>query len=456
MTKWSPIVSTADQTGRRAFEAASAILVAVSEQDYPPPIANRRLHRRFEEPLLYAYWGLGQDEPLWTERAIEILNASIEDAATVSGYLGLHGGLCGLGWVVEHLSRLLAETSSSKEPSGTSDSTEIDCDEGDPNGEIDAVVSRTIRKLNWSRGYDLIGGLVGYGVYFLERLPARAAVEGIHRIIDHLDSLAEHTSQGVSWHTRPGILPDWQRTLCPSGYYNLGVAHGIPGIMHFLGESLAAGIGAERCQRLLEGSFQWLMAHQRPPGSLSRFDSWVTPERSSDSRLAWCYGDLGLMAVLLQVARRSGRSDWHEFAHSLLDHCLAWPVERSGILDAGLCHGAVGVAHIFNRIYQADGDPRCLEASLAWYERALAMRLPGTGVGGFLSFTRPDAAGPVVWEPSPAFLDGAIGVALGLLAALTPVPPGWDRMLQLSGSDRKRSSPIDPFCDPRNHGHPPQ
>jgi hypothetical protein len=42
----------------------------------------------------------------------------------------------------------------------------------------------------------------------------------------------------------------------------------------------------------------------------------------------------------------------------------------------------------------------------------------------------------VIWEPSRAFLDGAIGVALALLAALTPIEPQWDRLLQLSGCDR--------------------
>jgi hypothetical protein len=141
------------------------------------------------------------------------------------------------------------------------------------------------------------------------------------------------------------------------------------------------------------------------------------------------------MAVLLQVARRSGGSDRQEYADGMLDHCLAWPMERSGPVDAPLCHGAAGVGHVFNRIYQESGDERCREASLAWFERALAMREPGVGVGGYLAMTRPDPNGPVIWEPSPAFLDGAIGVALAFLAALT-VEPQWDRLLLLSGCDR--------------------
>jgi hypothetical protein len=38
-----------------------------------------------------------------------------------------------------------------------------------------------------------------------------------------------------------------------------------------------------------------------------------------------------------------------------------------------------------------------------------------------------------MWQETPEFLDGAVGVALAFLAAVTPVEPNWDRMLLLSG-----------------------
>jgi hypothetical protein len=229
-------------------------------------------------------------------------------------------------------------------------------------------------------------------------------------------------------------LPDWQREQCPNGYYNLGVAHGIPGIIHFLSEVSSAGVvDPQRAHRLLEGAVNWLIAQRRSSGSRSLFSSWIVPgEESSDCRLAWCYGDLGILAVLLQVARRAGRDDWQKFANSLLEHCLAWPDDQAGVVDPPLCHGAAGVAHIFNRIYQSHGDFRCRDAALAWYERTLAMRHAGAGVGGFFASTRPDPAAPIVWEARTAFLDGAIGITLALLAATTPVEPAWDRMLLLS------------------------
>jgi len=246
--------------------------------------------------------------------------------------------------------------------------------------------------------------------------------------------MAEVTDMGVTWRSSPELLPESYQSRCTRGYYNLGVAHGIPGIIYFLGQVSATNIvDQERCHRLLDGAMGWLISQQRPRTARSRFSSWILPgEEPSDSRLGWCYGDLGILAVLLQVARHADRRDWQEFAHDLLDHCLAWPADRTGVVDAPLCHGAAGVAHIFNRIYQSEGDSRCLTAALAWYKRALAMRQPGTGVAGFTSFTAPDPSGPIVWEANPGFVDGAIGIALALLAAMTPVEPRWDRSMLLS------------------------
>ncbi|MFZ0771836.1 MAG: lanthionine synthetase C family protein [Candidatus Sulfotelmatobacter sp.] len=441
MMRWSPILSSSDNILLPAREAVDAIAHAVMAKDYEPGKRETFRDSMYEEALLYGYLAVARNDLGWATRATERLNQAIDAANQQTGYLGLFGGLTGLGWTVEHISRLLNQLSfpaddeidsnAEAEDDGAEEEAAI---EEDLNAEIDAVVLRNLQRFTPSSPYDLISGLVGFGVYFLERLPKETAMQGIQAVFDHLETLAQHNVAGITWFSGPELLPDWQREQAPNGYYNLGVAHGIPGIIHFLSEvSATAIVDQGRSRRLLEGAVNWLLAQRRPSGSRSAFSSWIVPgQEPSDSRLAWCYGDVGILSVLLQVARRAGRDDWQKFANDLLDHCLAWPPDQAGVGDAPLCHGAAGVAHIFNRIYQSQGDSRCRDAALAWYQRTLAMRHPGTGVGGFSALTRPDPAAPIVWESSPAFLDGAIGVALALLAAMTPVEPAWDRMLLLS------------------------
>jgi len=416
------LLDASSKLASQAASAVDAIAQAILSGDYPRPTQLNRPHRSYENLLLYGYLAHAHPDTCWSGVAAKHLDAAIQRAYVLRDHIeifhtALYGGSCGLGWTIEHLVPL-----SNTEPDFAKSEQVA--------SQIDALVIRKLQKGRWKGKYDLIGGLVGYGVYFLERWPAESARLGIQLVVEQLAAAAERTGAGITWHTSPDLLPAWQRELAPRGYYNLGVAHGVPGVIQFLNEVAATGIDY-RALDLLQDAVRWLVAQQRPRGSLSRFSSWIATGDSSDSRLAWCYGDLGIAAVLLQVARREGRRDWQGFAYDLLDHCLEWNPERSGVKDAGLCHGAAGVAHIFNRIFQSEHDRRFGEASIGWFERTLAMRQTARGIGGFLQYTRPERSGPALWESSPAFLDGAIGIALALLAATTPVEPNWDRLLLL-------------------------
>lgn len=436
---WKAVLSRDHQLGAQAWDTVENIAQAVLKKEYSLRTSRKAAPALHEEGLLYAYVAIAADDIGWATRATECLNQAIDNASQMGSYLGLFGGLTGLGWTVEHVSDVLSrisipEDAESELPESQSESEQKEPEE-DLCSDIDTAVLKALPRLKASSAYDLISGPVGFGTYFLERLPRKSAAEGVQAVFEHLEKLSERADVGLTWHSGPELLPEWQREKSPNGYYNLGVAHGIPGIIHFLGQAYVSGaVDPERCYRLLNGAMSWLMAKRQPAGALSWFSSWIVPgQEPAESRLAWCYGDLGIVSVLLQVSRQTGRSDWMAFAHELLDHCLAWVPERSGIVDAPLCHGAVGVAHIFNRIYQAAGNRRCLDAAIEWYQRAMNFREVGKGVGGFASLTRPDLSGDPVWEPNPAFLDGAVGIALAFLAAVTPIEPGWDRLLLVSG-----------------------
>ncbi len=427
MPAWIPIIPNDSPVSQGAWDAVDMIARSVAAKDYPPLTQSTRVHQTYEEPLLFGYLARTGGRQEWIDLAISELNNSVETASEFGGGIGLFGGLCGLGWVLEHVSALLEESpDSSIGRTGGADE-----DDEDLNEQTDLAVVSRLRGPARKGVYDLISGPVGWGVYFLERFPRGKSEEGIALIVRRLEEISERHNGRVTWFTPPELLPDWQREICRQGYYNLGVAHGIAGILHFLAEAQCVGVEKERAGALLNGGMEWFLAQRRPPGSSAWFSAWLAPGvEPSGSRPTWCYGDLGILAVLFQVARRTGREDWHTLALELLDHCLACPLERYGVNDAPLCHGAAGCAHIFNRIYQAEGDSRCREAALRWFDRVLAMRRPGSGVGGFSAFSMPE--GDPVWEPSPAFLDGAMGVALALLAALTPVEPNWDRQLLVS------------------------
>ena len=140
-----------------------------------------------------------------------------------------------------------------------------------------------------------------------------------------------------------------------------------------------------------------------------------------------------MAAALLAAARAVGKPDWEREALDVALAATTRPDATSGIRDAGLCHGAAGLAHLFNRMYQTTGEERLAEAARFWFQRALDLRLPGQGVGGFRSWgTIGEGINDLGWRDEPGFLEGSSGVGLALLGAVSEVEPAWDRVLAIS------------------------
>jgi len=409
MAKWRPILDGA--LAERARTSIDDIVNALPDPSYAG-IANPSLAGgNAGLALLCGYLALtGYDDE---ENAVHFLEKAIQAVSTDQVGPTFYGGFAGIAWVAEHLQKQLQQL------------------DEDANEEIDEVLKGFLQQSSWADDYDLISGLVGYGVYALDRLPRPDALKCLEHIIDHLAQKAEHNAKGITWRTSPDLLPDHQRKEAPEGYYNLGLAHGVPGVIAFLGLACGAGIDVEKARSLLNGAVSWLLS-QKLTDAESTFTSWLVPSvESRDCRLAWCYGDAGLCAALLIAARSIGNSQWEEEAINIARRAALRPVKTAGAVDAGLCHGAAGIAHIFNRMFHATGDELFRDRAKFWFEQTLDMRRPGQGVAGYLAY-HPDENGNEGWADDPGLLTGAAGIALALLAATTDVVPDWDRMLLVS------------------------
>jgi lantibiotic modifying enzyme len=374
----------------------------------------------------------GPDAERYAEQAERRLDESIEELATTPMMPGFYSGFTGVAWTAEHLSRM----PSLEADADGGDAQEIDEDEEneeDANEEIDRALLTLLQQTPWRDQYDLISGLVGYGVYAIERFPRPSGVRCLEAVIDRLDETAERNEQGATWFTPPELLLGENRDRTPGGYYNLGLAHGVPGVIALLADACRLGIREETARPLLEGAVSWLLAQRRPDDGKSCYSWSVGPGiEPNPARTAWCYGDPGIAAALLYAARATGREDWEREALATARRAAATPVESAGAVDAGLCHGAFGLAHLYNRFYQATGEEPFAEAARFWYERGLEMRKPGEGVAGFLSYQPRMLGQPAEWIADPGFLTGASGVGLALVAGLSDVEPEWDRFLMVA------------------------
>ena len=342
------------------------------------------------------------------ERAAEALGEAELDPTLANGFTGV-------AWAEEHLEQRFTPLE----------------DREDRTAEIDEALVRLLRRRPWQNPFDLAHGLVGLGVYGLERVSWDSGREVLGAALDALAELALQEPEGIAWFTPAAFVPDYQKPRFPGGYYNLGVAHGVPGVAGLLAAALPTGVRPDLCRTLLTGAVTWILAHRLPSTAGSAFPSFVVPgEEPSPTRLAWCYGDPGVAAVLLAAARALDRPDWEREALAVARAAAARPAAGSLVHDACVCHGAAGVGHLFNRFFQATGEEAFREAARYWLATALRFRQEGQGVGGFLYHTsNPERPQESYWHAKPGVLEGAAGVALALTAAVTSTEPSWDRSL---------------------------
>jgi hypothetical protein len=413
---WRPILSgTTAQQALQAVDAIAESLASIasrSEERVPSLAGGQAGLAVLFTWLARAGRGTRQADVL----AARCLDRAVEALSTQEMKASLWQGFTGVAWAAELVDRLL------------------DPDAEDRNEAVDDALLRLLSRPGpWPAPYDLVVGLTGLGVYALQRCPRPVATECLHRVVARLDERAQHDEDGLTWWTPPAEIADQAaRKRYRSGRADLGVAHGVAGPIAFLGSLCGAGVEEATVRPLLEGAVRWLFAHPVPTDAGPTFPIWVAPGyQPSPARCAWCYGDPGIAAALLMAARGVEDAEWEQSAVSLACRAAARPAAETGVVDAGFCHGAAGLAHIYNRMYQATGEPELGRAARSWLDRTLDFYRLARDSGGSWVRGSTDPAQREPWS-GVDLVDGAAGVALVLLAATTSVEPMWDRMFLVS------------------------
>jgi hypothetical protein len=275
--------------------------------------------------------------------------------------------------------------------------------------------------------YDLISGLTGLGLYHLVR-HGSAASGMTAAVLDYLVTLAEP----VYWHgvslpgwwsgTGPASTPD---PAWPGGHLNLGMAHGIAGILALLSGAMRAGIQvdghakalSELCttfDRYRQGSSAcpWWPAMI----SLSEYKNG-TANSERQARPSWCYGTPGHARAQQLAGLALGDYERMRAAERALAACVLDRQVTGLLTDASLCHGWAGLVQALWRAASDALDPGPLEAALRTARRGMEDQLTRTG---------PPA--------SSGLLEGTSGIMLAQndLPRAGGEPPAWDACLLLT------------------------
>ncbi len=364
---------------------------------------------KFGIALYFLYYAKLVDKQEPYDHGLELLSSVFEDVNNGFNYHTHAGGLAGIGVVMEILNNAdLVD----------SDTNELLC------GLDEYLYKRMIHDIK-EGDYDFLHGAVGLAFYFLKRLSGENSGKYLEEFLEELDKIAIKDEQGIRW------ISELDKEKRAKGF-NLSLSHGLASIIAFLSKLYSINIAKEKVFELLKGAVKYLLNQQQDVSKYdSNFPSWICEtEPSKYSRMAWCYGDLGIGIALWLAGNNTNNEAWKAKAvEVLLQTTKRRSVEETGVVDAGLCHGAAGIAHIYNRMYNYTNIKDFKESAIYWFNKTIEMAFHKDTLSGYKVHRVEKHGGPY---ENFAFLEGIAGIGLAFISAISDTEPAWDEVLLLS------------------------
>lgn len=303
------------------------------------------------------------------------------------------------------------------------------------------LIEKHVETLNEMEGgtvnhlYDVITGISGAGIYLLERRDFDAPRKTMDAVLKCLVDLCVEEEGGPRWRTPPGRMYDEKMaSQFPGGFYNCGLAHGIPGPLAAMSIASLAGVQIPGMDAAIRGIASWLTDHRSDdefginwPVAFPMTDTPLAKQSTPPPcRAGWCYGSPGVSRALFLAGKAAGNTELCDFAVRAMRDVIGRPAEARQLTSPMLCHGGAGLLQIALRFANDSSDP-VLENAIESITQDLLAHYEPDSILGYRSL---EFTGRKI--DNPGLLDGAPGACLALLASAVDVEPAWDRLFLLS------------------------
>jgi len=366
--------------------------------------------------LFHFYYSKYLDTDKHADTGVDILEEVVNRINEGYQFPTYCSGIAGAGWVFEHL---LEEDF-------------MDSDNDELLADLDEYLLGVMNYDMQQGQYDFLHAGIGYAYYFLKRYRnTKDAIlkerykEYLSKMVSYLNETAHEDPSGFKWESRLDIETGLRG-------YNLSLSHGMSSIVIFLAKLHQADLFRDKVTPLLKGAVGYIQSHEVQGENLySLYPSWITEpkEDKSQSRLAWCYGDLGIGLAFWQASKTLNDDTLKNKALTILKHgANRTTVEDTAIRDAGVCHGSYGNAQIFNRLHKETNDPLFEKAANHWIDFGLKMAIHEDGNAGYKQWNGKDET----WEARISLLEGVAGIGLTIIDYLADFESHWDECLMIS------------------------
>lgn len=297
----------------------------------------------------------------------------------------------------------------------------IDIDIGPYKAEFELYIMNEMKKDFAIGNYDFMHGALGGGIYFLGQHSNKKSIDDV---VNYLYSIAEvdDTKNVFKWQSLINSTSDIRG-------YNISLSHGISSIIIFLCNVIKGGIDNKKIRLMLKGSINYVLSQQVDVAEYGCYFPSHSLEYSSTlkSRLAWCYGDLGIAMSLWQAGKLLVDSELQKKSLEILIHSTSRiSYSKSVVNDAGICHGSAGIVMVYNRMYIDTRMDLFKEARNYWLIRTLNYSYHNDGLAGYKTVCGKELI------KDYSLLTGISGIGLILISCLAGDKQDWDSFFLLS------------------------
>ncbi|MEU2970693.1 lanthionine synthetase C family protein [Nocardiopsis alba] len=210
--------------------------------------------------------------------------------------------------------------------------------------------------------YDLVSGLTGVGVAVWALDPDSPLLERVLSYLVRLTRSVGHEGRSLpGWWTHHGPLghrdPDF-----PHGHANIGMAHGLGGILSLLSLAYRDGRTVPAHREALETLIATLDEKRRHDEAGSWWPRWFTtggsPTDVRPGSPSWCYGAPGLARAQHLAALALGDEPRRREVEDTLIRTLTDQPALDRIADASLCHGWAGLVLLVRAVAADSPEPQ--------------------------------------------------------------------------------------------------
>lgn len=258
--------------------------------------------------------------------------------------------------------------------------------------------------------YDFLHGALGPVLYFL-KLNDNVSRERLRVFLELLENSAAYKSDNIIFWTSKEFRTE-------KSIIDLSLSHGISSIIIILTKIFERNIEIQKCSELINKSIAYLLEQQLNHTKYGVFFPSYTYVDSINqtylpSRLAWCYGDLGIAIALWNAGTALKKIEWVNKAIEIFYFSsYRKKTDNTGVIDSCVCHGSAGLAQIFRRIYILTGEKQYKDTSEYWIQKTVDMAIYKTYLADY-RFWQGTQNG---WQSAISLLEGISGVGLSLLA----------------------------------------